>query len=1094
MFIETTSLSEDQIKISLLPIVFQREAHLAADPQLQISNATSSHLPPEAQLRKSAADRRKRSDARKLSIAPAAAASPSRNAPQLVNHEELDPHHLKGTEFWPFADGHGASRTRDVGAGWVPIYVSQCSLINNLLLSEKLVKEDDRHVIITDHHIHVTKAFIREKKDDYLSAFEFSIRISRIVDVQSGNSSHFLFQQALPEVIIQYQEMTLIKAPGIRIPAQNYSVSNAICRDSKVIIRTSQPHWKLPQYIKRAQTNSHIRSLFTTAAYHDSLDVDKFHRLEQKLIKFAKLNPKGSLKSHLKNIQHKAHIVKEIGGLSASNRAVKGAFWTSLETYKFLFDEIEAAFLIVKRFIEEQLVSKPRRRSEAQLAALVGLRNHPTMEKAETVSEEHALLLIRYLRRCTQLMTLAMFDVEQVASRVNVFRMASPYGFCDLIKISSVMIAGSTLESFLRGPSSGNIQHEKISVDTPKTVQGLAKLMGDLKLVRNSGHGSNASDIGSIREEQPPPPSAWASVPVRNMPGTRNGRSRAALEGTAAAFSSWSDARPLFQLSDSQTSFNNASASTSASNMHLSLSSMPSLLPGNEFQESSSSLKSESYSGYRRQRGPTSPIQPDDRNNTMDSLDDIGEANTLKDGALEVPPSATASALAEQPASPKPKQSESSMSYVKARRFSFLANATPRVSLTHRNSFETNSPQEIHRESDSVIYTGDIGRIDLWNARYHSGTKSAFRIQHTIDSAMKRENRRLQKEVADSLLLRSSLSSPRGGKMGGKVTFDVLDVTTLLSLPLPPLPPVRPPTIDPWEQENIKQLQKGMLGDLMDDDNDPVELSNQAAALLNSTASMTVFSGSTGIAFQNGYPSVDQFQRADFHPRVPLPRFESVHSSFLLAIVDVTGLLWELCFASQLDESNQVGTEMDILMLEQWVGSDKQKECGWFPAVGGLSVAMHFVVTVVCPDFNKTATLDGLTNADLMEDLMSENSERTENQEQLPKNEVTWGVAPESEEPSPVFSDLLPPRILVGLYRALLLIHHTVLIAGGSCGREAPLEFWEEEFEYVLTPKAVRSMFGHDARPISQAISDLLLQLITYMGRKRREKAKLRMR
>ncbi|KAJ3242185.1 hypothetical protein HDU81_006597 [Chytriomyces hyalinus] len=1056
MFIETTSLSEDQIKISLLPIVFQREAYLAADPQLQISSATSSHLPPEAQLRKSAADRRKRSDARKFSIASPSATTPSKNAPQLVNHEELDALHLKGTEFWPFADGHGASRTRDVGAGW-------------------LGKEDDRHVIITDHHIHVTKAFIREKKDDYLTAFEFSIRISRIVDVQSGNSSHFLFQQALPEVIIQYQEMTLIKAPGTLIPAQNYSVSNAI---SKVIIRTSQSHWKLPQYIKRAQTNSHIRGLFTTAAYHDAQDVDKFHSLEQKLIKFARLNPKGSLKSHLKDIQHKAHIVKDIGGLSASNRAVKGAFWTSLEAYKFLFDEIEAALLIVKRFTEEQLVSKPRRRSEAQLAAIVGLRNHPTIQKAETVSEEHALLLIRYLRRCTQLMTLAI-----------------PYGFCDLIKI---MIAGSTLESFLRGPSSAIIQHEKISVDTPKTVQGLAKLMGDLKLVRKPGPGSTASDPGSIREEQPPPPSAWATVPVRNMPGTRNGRSRATLEGTAAAFSSWSDARPFIQLSDSQTSFNNASASTSASNMHLSLNSM-----GNEFQESSSSLKSESYSGYRRQRGPTSPIQADDRNNTMDSLDDIGDANTLKVGALEVAPSA--SAIAEHAVSPKPKRNEAS-SRVKARRFSFLANASPRISLTLRNSSETNTPLETHRESDSVIYTGDIGRADLWNARYHSGTKSAFHIQQTIDSAMKREHRRLQKEVADSLLPHSSLSSPRGGKLGGKVTFDVLDVTTLLSLPLPPLPPVRPPTVDPWEQENLKELQKGRLGDLMDADNDPVELSNQAAALLNSTASMAIISGSTaalyGIPFQNGYPTVDQFQRADFHPRVPLPRFESVHSSFLLATVDITGLLWELCFASQLDESSQVGSEMDILMLEQWVGSDKQKDCGWFPAVGGLSVAMHFVVTVVCPDFNKTAPLDGLTNEAMMEDLMSENSEPVTksavgpfgNQEQVPKNEVTWGVAPESDDPSPVFSDLLPPRILVSLYRTLLLIHHTVLVAGGSCGREAHLEFWEEEFEYVLTPKAVRSMFGHDARPISQAISDLLLQLITYMARKRREKVKRRMR
>ncbi|KAI8618759.1 hypothetical protein BC830DRAFT_894712 [Chytriomyces sp. MP71] len=325
MHIESTSLSNDQLKSSLIPLVFQREALLSADPQLDATD--ENNLPPEVQMRSSrqrASSTTAKTPKRKFSLASPSSPekfSPSSGAKRnsaLLRHDEIDPIHLKGTEMWPLADEHGRPSNRDIGAGWVPIYISQCSTINNPIF------EDDRHVIVTDHHIHVTKPLIREKTDDYRTAFEFSIRISRIVEVLSGNSTHFFFQQVFPEVTIKFQEMKLIKPPGQRIPLKNYSVANSV---STLVLRTSRRAWQLPLYISRAQTNSNIRSLYSTAAYHDLQDVRDFEHLERRLCNAVRVNPLGKLQVHLVDIERKAHWMKEMGELATANRAVKTAFW-----------------------------------------------------------------------------------------------------------------------------------------------------------------------------------------------------------------------------------------------------------------------------------------------------------------------------------------------------------------------------------------------------------------------------------------------------------------------------------------------------------------------------------------------------------------------------------------------------------------------------------------------------------------------------------------------------------------------------------------------------------------------------------------------
>ncbi|KAI8618758.1 hypothetical protein BC830DRAFT_894713 [Chytriomyces sp. MP71] len=142
-----------------------------------------------------------------------------------------------------------------------------------------------------------------------------------------------------------------------------------------------------------------------------------------------------------------------------------------------------------------------------------------------------------------------LFDTEQAPARMNMFRITSPYGFCDLVKI---IIVGQCLESFIRGPFASNLRHErkKPKTETPKTSHGLAKLFEDFKIINTSAQprlnrrGSTDSDSVTSMDDSPgnigpaPPPSPWANVPVRHIPGARR-RSRVSINGMSAAFASW---------------------------------------------------------------------------------------------------------------------------------------------------------------------------------------------------------------------------------------------------------------------------------------------------------------------------------------------------------------------------------------------------------------------------------------------------------------------------------------------------------------------------------------------------------------------------
>ncbi|KAJ3083195.1 hypothetical protein HDU99_000343 [Rhizoclosmatium hyalinum] len=335
-------------------------------------------------------------------------------------------------------------------------------------------------------------------------------------------------------------EMSLIKPPGVRMPLRHYSVCNTV---ETLVLRTSIKVWELPRYLSRARINSNIRSLFTTAVYHDIHELERFHELEAKLEAIGRLDPAKKLKHHLDDIQKKAVLLRKIAEIANANRAVKSAFWKSMIGYRFLMDEIEACFTIVKKFTEQTLYPR-KKRSEAELAALVGLKpDYPGLKRPSTVSEEYVLLAIRYNRKCIQLFTIMIFDTEQVPARTNIFRQLSPYGFTDL---ALVLIAGSSLEAHLRGPT---FKHLSKEIQEPKKVQdkplgGFTKLLDDLRVLPRASVVSNYSDSVSVSSEQPmepaAPPSPWATAPVRFVPGTKN-RNRASLLGTSAAFASWTD-------------------------------------------------------------------------------------------------------------------------------------------------------------------------------------------------------------------------------------------------------------------------------------------------------------------------------------------------------------------------------------------------------------------------------------------------------------------------------------------------------------------------------------------------------------------------
>jgi hypothetical protein len=60
-----------------------------------------------------------------------------------------------------------------------------------------------------------------------------------------------------------------------------------------------------------------------------------------------------------------------------------------------MFDEIETGFLLINEFTEERLRPPQRRKSNAELAAMVGLKEHPKLTQKPPVSEAKCMGIIK---------------------------------------------------------------------------------------------------------------------------------------------------------------------------------------------------------------------------------------------------------------------------------------------------------------------------------------------------------------------------------------------------------------------------------------------------------------------------------------------------------------------------------------------------------------------------------------------------------------------------------------------------------------------------------------------------------------------------
>ncbi|KAI9345221.1 hypothetical protein BDR26DRAFT_856555, partial [Obelidium mucronatum] len=555
---------------------------------------------------------------------------------------------------------------------------------------------------------------------------------------------------------------------------------------------------------------------------------------------------------------------------------------------------------------------------------------------------------------------------------MTLFQQLSPYGFVDFVKI---LVAGVSIEAYLRGPTIRDLNLTKSGKgieNSEKTTFGLTKYLDDLKVLPRASIASNQSSGSGVSEEQveaPPPPSPWATVPVRFIPGAKN-RNRSAIQGTAAAFASWTDSRT-----------------------------------------------------------GTLPPSSLDLTGNLESISSIYENDSMRETSAQ-----TSSRSIERTST----GSRSSYQRKRASKISQTSNSATASFSSYSSLEKLSNGDSIPAQNVSFIYTGDSARMDLWKAKYHRNTKSAFKIQNKIEEDLKRDRSRKQKQVLDDLQSNFKPTTPL------KVKFDVLDVTTLLSLPLPPLPVERAPAIDPWEE-------------CSSDDNDSCDtnprLNNQAATMLKSAFSFANINMQKS-NLSNGYPSFDQFDAADLHPKRVPPQTKVVHSTFRLCAIDSAALLWELGFLSKL-ESN-AAAQFDTILREHWVGNLQYKNDGWFPVVGGMAPCFDFIVTILHKDFDtETNTFQsGNTSASLEDLSVSIKETRTT-----------------------LFTELLPPRVLSVLYRVVLLINHILVDVKGP---SLDLSFWDAEFKYLLTPEIIRKRFGHDARPIAQSVSDELLKLTDF--------------
>ncbi|KAJ3411997.1 hypothetical protein HDV05_001426 [Chytridiales sp. JEL 0842] len=478
MWIDGRTITFDKLKQLVLPAIYTFEF-------AQVSHAPiPSTLSPSASSPKSPSQRRKRS-------LQTPTKSPARRESEDSTSKESLGESLQSV------------------ASWVPIYVSECSYTTNQLF------DDQRLVVVTDSYIHVTTPIVAGKQ----VKIHESIKLESVVDVSRESRYTGFDCWAFPHVIIKYHAISRpVENPKRRvslIPGREFSMLNSV---STLVLRTSMKSWRIVDAIQRALVNCFVRVALSRTIYTDKSEVRIYDKLEEQLLKKGLMKRSEDDVEFASNLRKKGRMLKELENLGSWNRLVKAAFCKSMRLYKFIFDEAESGFLIIKDFTDEKLKPTFRRRSKAEIAAMVGLnRDHPRIAEKQRISEQKCIAAIKYVRKCIKVLKAMIMDAEQIEERRNIFMSKSPYGFQDLIKM---LIASIHLELKMREP-------ENIPKSKPKPIAPTPAPTGLLDLLQRLENGIDKDrqlhNVPVLHVLLPPPTlNAWSRAPIRAVPTQRN--------------------------------------------------------------------------------------------------------------------------------------------------------------------------------------------------------------------------------------------------------------------------------------------------------------------------------------------------------------------------------------------------------------------------------------------------------------------------------------------------------------------------------------------------------------------------------------------
>ncbi|KAJ3333659.1 hypothetical protein HDU76_005403 [Blyttiomyces sp. JEL0837] len=722
----------------------------------------------------------------------------------------------------------------EVGAGWFPIYIAECSFLdNNLFL-------DDRYVVVNDGHVLVTKPVLQRKSVQ----IETMIPLTRVINFEIKNQN-IGFDWAFPHLVIQYSELNRVLATNTpkrrksKIRSRSLSIGHKI---STLILRTSMKSWRLPIALERAIINSNLRDAIDITVYYDISFIALFKRLETSLLQLGPSKELDSDGKYQKNVNRKIRRLQSIERLALWNRAVKAEFWRSMKIYKFIFDDIELAFVLVKRYTEKMLRPSKRRYTNAQIASIIGLKNPPPLTKPILISEEKCLAAIKYLRQCVTFMTVMLFDAEQVEERLKIFRMISPYGLPDFVKICLMRVPPETQPT--------QPQDEELFA-----TRGISHLFPD----ETDKHSNASSEIStprssttsqeSIFDPTPeliaPVSSSWSSVPVRVIPG-KHGRfqSTKTLATVAAAFDSFK----------------------SPHGMRTSMLYRSNYLLRHAMrrEERSRSQINDSGSEYSRDSSDTESKDFDSRGDTES-------------------------------------RSRSSSRYTGSDSQSRRGDST---SNTYSNSSETTSSEDAGGKESQI-----------WCARWPP-TKTASFLQKKAHGRMIQRlvNRNTPKPSARDIRDRELDNERLLLKQPKYKIPDILDKDAILALPVPDFIPEPKPLDDVL-------LSMGQIYHEESDDQDENKLTDASRFLSFVSIGPEIYESETSSQglFKGAFPSDFIFYLTDVNPSPPTPKLDFVHEEFRSAAIETSALLWELCSISRLD--SEASLTFDKLIVS-WIEND----------------------------------------------------------------------------------------------------------------------------------------------------------------------------